>query len=117
MEQQLFLMLLLFTYALTILSFLLPHNIVIRLFSALFLIVCALIMLGEPFFYYGFGSQNVITYTASQAGDPGRLGEVSAGRLHGLMGTVQLFYAAWGIVRYAGDQIKRRGNVRIDKVI
>lgn len=116
MEQQIFLMMLLFTFALTILSFLLPKNVIVRLFSALFLIVSALILLSDPFYYYGFGSQNIIT-AFSQAGDPGREGELGLGRLLGAFGFVQLFYAGVGIVDYAGEIIRKRGRPNIDKVI
>lgn len=49
--------------------------IALRLFSAMMLYACTLAV-SEPTMFVGYGSTNVITYTSSMGGDPGRSGEL-----------------------------------------
>jgi hypothetical protein len=117
MENNLYICLLLFAYSMTILSFCIPKNITIRFFSATALIIVAGVGLTDPFMYVGWTQTNVAPYITSQAGDPARNGEVMSSRMYGMFGGIQLWYAAIGMYRYAGDTIRKRGKVNIDKTI
>lgn len=103
-------MLLVFTYALTILSFIIPKNIVLRGFSATTLVAVALAGVGESFFYVGFGSINVINYF-SAAGDPGRGAEPWICLMYGLFGMVQLIYMFYLIVRWNSAYVTSKRSV------
>jgi hypothetical protein len=77
----------------TLLSFILPNVIVLRLISGMLLISFALVV-NFPTLMVGFGSLNPITYGTSQAGDPGRSGELEVFTIgFGLIGVFQILWS------------------------
>ena len=109
MEANYYQMLLLFTYALTLLSFIIPNNITLRMFSGLFLVTIALVGF-RPTMYVGFGSVNAISYFGTQAGDPGRAEEIYVLLLYGLLGAVQLILSFFTMLKWGDNVLQSHGR-------
>ena len=112
MENSLYLMLLAFTYSLTILSFVIPKNIPVRLFSSMLLFMSSFVGF-QSFMYIGFGNLNVLTWITSQAGDPGRGGELEVLWMYGLMGLLQMYFVLVLCVELVTGYLQKQKKGRI----
>lgn len=110
MEHTLLLLLMGSSVLITLLSFDLGNVIVLRLISGMFLVGTSLVVL-LPVLYIGFGSQNVITYGASAAGDPGTEGTKEILSLgFGLVGMFQIVYSLVLMLRLAFAPVSQETN-------